>query len=119
MKKNILLFLFIQLISISLLDAALNNFCKTEANCEDINNNCQCFCAIARNSRDKVLGQDHPIFYQRHQDPFGKGCYCGARDLLILKAESKGIKHNNAVSEFKNLFPGRKETARYKQKFAK
>ena len=118
MNKNILIVLSLALLSLSSIKSEnQKSFCITEANCEDINNSCQCYCAIERHPRDKVPGQDYPIFFQKEQDPYGKGCYCGARDLLVIKDEQNGISHDEAVAKYKNFFPNEEETLEYKEEF--
>lgn len=108
MKKNLLVMISFCLLSIALISAKHHRqhpamACKTKQTCTDLTRNCQCFCAVKGDYRHKIPNQDHPIFFDdATKDKFHKGCYCAARDIKILEAESKGMPHYKALEKYQN-----------------
>jgi hypothetical protein len=120
MKKSLLLAISFGLLSITLVGAkrhdrqSLTPSCKTEQSCQDLNNNCLCFCAfkgVKGGYRHKLPNQDHPIFFKdAKQDKFGKRCYCAARDVKVLEAVAEGMPRHKAVKKYENYYsPSEKE----------
>lgn len=111
MKKS--LFLILNLV----LFVEAKELCNGKISCEDVNSKCQCYCEVGRTYRDKVVDRDHPIYFNAEEDPYGKGCYCGPRDLKVFEAVEAGMSYDDAVKQFKDFFPNAEESKQIKQYF--
>jgi hypothetical protein len=70
--------------------------CKTEKNCTDLENPCKCWCSVKCGPRDKTE-DDEPIYFNKDEDPFGKGCYCQQRDLDLYDKNCAGKQKRKRV----------------------